>query len=66
MRAVAAGAHKLTIPVSASRARSQANVRKSPQEAILEVRDLCQYVKLLHPGHRPGVEVAEVSMSMPA
>ncbi|MDQ7990714.1 MAG: hydroxymethylglutaryl-CoA lyase [Candidatus Dactylopiibacterium sp.] len=36
--AVAAGAHKLTLPVSASRAHSERNLRKSPEEAVEEVR----------------------------
>ncbi|MEC5399768.1 hydroxymethylglutaryl-CoA lyase [Uliginosibacterium sp. H1] len=36
--AVAAGAHKLTLPVSASRAHSQSNLRKTPEEAVEEVR----------------------------
>lgn len=38
--ALAAGAHKLTIPVSASEAHSQANVRKSRAEMIEEVRSI--------------------------
>jgi hydroxymethylglutaryl-CoA lyase len=36
--ALAAGAHKLTLPVSASHAHSLANVRKTPQEMVDEVR----------------------------
>lgn len=43
--ALAAGVHKLTMPVSASRAHSLANVRKTPQEMVEEVRaiaDLCR------------------------
>lgn len=36
--ALAAGAHKLTLPVSASRAHSLANVRKTPEEMVEEVR----------------------------
>ena len=36
--AIAAGAHKLTIPVSASEAHSLANVRKTRKEMIEEVR----------------------------
>ncbi|MDQ8024043.1 MAG: hydroxymethylglutaryl-CoA lyase [Moraxellaceae bacterium] len=36
--AVTAGAHKLTLPVSASRAHSQSNLRKTPEEAVEEVR----------------------------
>ncbi|MDA8108328.1 MAG: hydroxymethylglutaryl-CoA lyase, partial [Betaproteobacteria bacterium] len=37
-RAVEAGAHKITLPVSASRAHSLANVRMTPEEMIEEVR----------------------------
>jgi len=36
--AFAAGVHKITIPVSASRAHSLANVRKTPAEMVDEVR----------------------------
>jgi hydroxymethylglutaryl-CoA lyase len=38
--AIAAGAHKLTIPVSASHAHSLANVRKTPDEMVAEVRSI--------------------------
>ena len=36
--AIAAGVHKLTLPVSASQAHSLANVRKTPDQMIEEVR----------------------------
>lgn len=36
--ALAAGVHKLTMPVSASLAHSLANVRKTPEEMVAEVR----------------------------
>ena len=38
--ALAAGVHKLTIPVSASEAHSLANVRKSREDMIEEVRNI--------------------------
>lgn len=38
--ALAAGVHKLTLPVSASRAHSLANVRKTPEEMVLEVVEI--------------------------
>ena len=38
--ALAAGAHKLTVPVSASEAHSLANVRKSRADMVREVRDI--------------------------
>jgi hydroxymethylglutaryl-CoA lyase len=37
-RAVAAGAHKITFPVSASRLHSEANVRMTPEQMVEEVR----------------------------
>jgi len=37
-RAVAAGAHKVTFPVSASRKHSESNVRMSPEQMVEEVR----------------------------
>ena len=54
--ATAAGVHKVTMPVSASRAHSLANIRKSPEEAIEEVRHVCQFRDGLT-GNRPSVEV---------
>jgi len=38
-RAVAAGAHKVTFPVSASRRHSESNVRMTPEQMIEEVRN---------------------------
>lgn len=40
--ALAAGAHKLTLPVSASHAHSLANVRKTPDEMVAELRAICR------------------------
>ena len=40
--ALAAGVHKLTIPVSASAAHSHANLRKSPEQMLAEVRAIVQ------------------------
>jgi len=56
-RAITAGAHKLTMPVSASRAHSMANIHKTPEEAIEEVRKVCQLRDSLPPDGRPAVEV---------
>ncbi|CAN7201016.1 hydroxymethylglutaryl-CoA lyase [Acidovorax sp. LjRoot129] len=36
--ALTSGVHKITLPVSASAAHSQANVRKSPEEMVAELR----------------------------
>ncbi len=38
--ALAAGAHKLTLPVSASEAHSMANVRKTREDMVQEVREI--------------------------
>jgi hydroxymethylglutaryl-CoA lyase len=56
-RAMAAGVHKLTMPVSASRAHSMANIRMTPEEAIEEVRQVCQLRDSLPPDRRVAVEV---------
>src|SRR3954468_16282934 len=49
-RALEAGAHKVTFPVSASRAHSESNVRMTPDEMVEEVR------KCARASH-PGVEI---------
>jgi hydroxymethylglutaryl-CoA lyase len=49
-RALEAGAHKVTFPVSASRQHSLANVRMTPEQMVEEVRKCT-----LHP--HPGVEI---------
>jgi len=46
-RALEAGAHKITFPVSASRQHSESNVRMTPEQMIEEVRRCAQYP---HPG----------------
>ena len=43
--ALAAGVHKLTMPVSASAAHSLANVRKTPQEMVEEVRAIAALLR---------------------
>ncbi|WP_087874184.1 hydroxymethylglutaryl-CoA lyase [Arthrobacter globiformis] len=54
--AIAAGAHALTMPVSASRLHSQANIGKTPEEAIDEVARVCAY-RDAATGGRVSVEV---------
>jgi hydroxymethylglutaryl-CoA lyase len=49
-RALEAGAHKVTFPVSASRKHSESNVRMTPEQMIEEVRKCAA-----HP--HPGVEI---------
>lgn len=51
--ALASGAHKLTLPVSASHAHSLANVRKTPDEMVAEVAAVCR----LRDEHAPQVKV---------
>src|SRR5947208_1296160 len=46
-RAIEAGAHKVTFPVSASRQHSESNVRMTPDEMVEEVRKCAQFP---HPG----------------
>jgi len=50
-RAVASGAHKVTFPVSASRAHSLANVRMTPEQMVDEVR------KCVQMGGKDGPEI---------
>jgi hydroxymethylglutaryl-CoA lyase len=42
-RALEAGAHKVTFPVSASRKHSESNVRMTPEQMIEEVRKCAEY-----------------------
>ena len=46
-RALEAGAHKVTFPVSASRKHSESNVRMTPEQMVEEVRKCAQHA---HPG----------------
>jgi hydroxymethylglutaryl-CoA lyase len=55
--AFAAGAHKVTIPVSASREHSMANVRKTPEEMVAEVGRVAARRDAEPAGRRPAVEV---------
>lgn len=54
-RAVAAGAHKVTFPVSASRAHSLANVRMTPEQMVEEVRRCVELRSQLR--GKPGPEI---------
>jgi hydroxymethylglutaryl-CoA lyase len=55
--AVAAGAHKVTLPVSASEAHSRSNIRMSCEEALAEVGRICEFRGSLPAEGRPKVEV---------
>ncbi len=48
--AIAAGAHKLTMPISASEAHSLANVRKTRQEMVEELRAVVSFCRAEAPG----------------
>ncbi len=56
--AIDAGAHKLTIPVSASAAHSLANVRKSREDMIAEVRAIVALRNEIAPGVRIEANVS--------
>ncbi|MEP5090323.1 MAG: hydroxymethylglutaryl-CoA lyase, partial [Paracoccaceae bacterium] len=55
--ALAAGARKLTMPISASRTHSLNNIGKTPEEAIEEVRRVCDFRDGLPVEQRADVEV---------
>jgi hydroxymethylglutaryl-CoA lyase len=57
-RAVASGAHKVTFPVSASRAHSLANVRMTPEQMVEEVRKCVQLRAKDGPEIEAGVSTA--------
>jgi hydroxymethylglutaryl-CoA lyase len=55
--AVAAGAHKVTLPVSASHAHSLSNVRMTCEEAIEQVGRICRFRDGLPEADRTQIEV---------
>ena len=55
-RAMAAGAHKITLPISVSRSHSLANIRKTPEEAVAEARRICELRDTLPAARRPRIE----------
>jgi len=57
-RALEAGAHKITFPVSASRAHSLSNVRMTPEQMVDEVRKCVALRDSLPAGERPELEGA--------
>ena len=56
-RGIAAGVHKLSFPVSASREHSMANIRMTPEQAIEQVRQAVGLCANLPADRRPSVEV---------
>lgn len=55
--AVTAGVHKLTMPVSASRAHSLQNIGKTPEEAVDEVARVRALLDAVPSSERPALEV---------
>jgi hydroxymethylglutaryl-CoA lyase len=55
--AMAAGVHRVTMPVSASRSHSQRNVNMTPEEAVEQVRQACALRDQSGSGRRQAVEV---------
>lgn len=56
-RAIASGVHTITMPVSASREHSMANIRMTPEEAVEQVRRVRQLCDSQAGGRRPRLEV---------
>lgn len=54
--AVAAGAHKITVPISASETHNRANVNKTQAESLAEIAGICAMRDHLQAGERPTVE----------
>ncbi|MFN7086329.1 MAG: hydroxymethylglutaryl-CoA lyase [Burkholderiales bacterium] len=55
-RAMAAGAHKITLPISVSKSHSLANIRKTPEEAVAEAKRICELRDALPAARRPRIE----------
>ncbi len=56
LRAMQAGAHKITLPISVSHAHSLSNVRKTPDQAVEEARRICAARDELPVAQRPKIE----------
>lgn len=54
--AIAAGAHKLTLPLSVSETHSLANLRRTHEQVIAEARSIAAMVKALPADERPHFE----------
>ena len=55
--AIAAGAHKVTLPVSASHAHSLSNIRMTCEEAVAQVGRICKFRDGLPQERQPKIEV---------
>ena len=56
VRAMDAGVHKITLPISISHAHSLSNVRKTPDEAVAEARRICEARDDMPVDRRPKIE----------
>jgi hydroxymethylglutaryl-CoA lyase len=56
LRAMEAGVHKITLPISVSHAHSLSNVRKTPDEAVAEAARICDARDELPKDRRPKIE----------
>lgn len=56
INAMAAGVHKITLPISVSHAHSLSNVRKTPDQAVEEARRICEARDELPQERRPKIE----------
>lgn len=54
--AIAAGAHKIALPLSASETHSKANLRKTHAEVLDDVRRIAELIRGLPADKRPGFE----------
>lgn len=54
--AMKAGANKITVPLSVSVSHNRANVNKTPQESIEEIRKMCELRDTLPVDARPEIE----------
>jgi hydroxymethylglutaryl-CoA lyase len=54
--AIAAGAHKIALPLSASETHSKANLRRSHAEVLDDVRRIVELIRDLPADQRPGFE----------
>jgi hydroxymethylglutaryl-CoA lyase len=54
--AIAAGAHKITLPLSVSESHSRANLRRSHAEVLREAAAIAALIAALPPGERPHFE----------
>ncbi len=55
--ALAAGAHKVSMPISVSKSHNQANLRKTHEQSLDELAEVVRMVASMAPQKRPRIEV---------